>query len=321
MELRLRKIRLELKVNWKISRNESQFKENFIVEIRDKELLGLGEVAPNIRYGESAEKIEKQFAALARFDSPDQILQFLTNSSLCHSLSCGLECAALDLKARQLGGDVSRLLNLSDVAGLSTSMSVPIMDEKDLEDYLKPLTRFETIKVKIDQRNALSFVKRVAQITSVPLRIDANEAFQNLDEYLAFEKGLSELNIEFIEQPFPAADWKLYRQLKKRSRYMIMADESIEDTADFSILSQSFHAINLKIMKTGGLRKAIELAQKAREHGLKVMMGCMVETSLGISYAMRPAQFCDYFDLDGSLLVKNDPFHLINESEGKLTLV
>jgi L-alanine-DL-glutamate epimerase-like enolase superfamily enzyme len=141
-----------------------------------------------------------------------------------------------------------------------------------------------------------------------------------LEEYLTFENTLQGMNIELVEQPFPAIMRVEYKELKKRTIYKLLADESIEDVGDFSELSKQFHAVNIKLMKTGSLLKARDLLIEAKKYGLESMMGCMIETTIGISYGMLFSGMVEYVDLDGFLLVKNEPFHLVNEAEGHLTL-
>lgn len=125
-----------------------------------------------------------------------------------------------------------------------------------------------------------------------------------------------------MEQPFAANNKDAYLSTKGRCPFEVMADESIEDDADFTELSQMFDSINIKLMKTGGYQKALSLIKEGKKHKMKVMLGCMIESSLGISNALRLGGLADYFDLDGALLVKNDPFEgLLKEKEGRLALI
>ena len=137
---------------------------------------------------------------------------------------------------------------------------------------------------------------------------------------MKFYEKVKYLPIEFIEQPFPASMKEEYKELKKIINHELMADESIEDVADFSELSLMFHSINIKLMKTGSYFKARDLMKEAKKYQMKCMVGCMIETSLGISSAMNLASFGDYFDLDGSLLLKNDPYSMIKEENGNIIL-
>ena len=187
-------------------------------------------------------------------------------------------------------------------------------------DYINQIKRFPFIKIKVDNKNAVSFVKSIAKFTDKPLRVDGNEAWESLEEYLFFENEVKDLNIQFIEQPFPSTRVDLYTQLKSISKFDIMGDESIEDNADFEKLSLQFHSINIKLMKASGYYNAIFLLKEAKKYKLKTMIGCMIETSVGISSAIQLSSLADYFDLDGSLLLKNDPYNKFIEKNGQLSL-
>ncbi len=321
MKITLRPIKLELKVNWKLSRNEALFKDNFVIQIEDEGKVGLGEIAPNIRYDETSEKIKENFNALPQFGRVSDILKYSESNELLHAFKCGLVCAAIELEAKTQNISVEKFLGLAKVKEVPTSISVPIMKEELLENYVAKLGRFPFIKIKVNSENAISFTKKVASYTNAPLRIDANEGFKAASDFLAFCEATKDLNIQFMEQPFEAKNKQAYLAIRGKCPFEVMADESIEDEADFSELSQMFDSINIKLMKTGGYLKALELIKKAKEHKLKVMIGCMIESSLGIACALRLGSLADYFDLDGALLVKNDPFDWVEEKEGQLALL
>ena len=128
------------------------------------------------------------------------------------------------------------------------------------------------------------------------------------------------MNIELIEQPFPSKMIEEYKELKKRTEYKLLADESIEDIGNFNELASQFHAVNIKLMKTGSLLKAKKFLLEAKKHNLEAMMGCMIETTIGISYGMLFSGMVEYVDLDGFLLIKDEPFRLVKEAEGKLNI-
>ena len=158
----------------------------------------------------------------------------------------------------------------------------------------------------------------MAEFYSGPLRVDANEAFQSAEEVLQFLDQVSDLNIEFLEQPMPAHNVEEYKKLKHLSSVPIMADESLQTQEVDDHLEEQFHAINVKLMKTGGYTKAIEQINQAKARGLKVMLGCMVETSLAIHGACAIGENVDWFDLDGFLFFEKEPFGLLKEENGML---
>jgi L-Ala-D/L-Glu epimerase len=176
------------------------------------------------------------------------------------------------------------------------------------------------LKIKVDAESGLEMLKEIVQHTSVKLRVDANEGWKDLDQFMRFQENLKGMNIELIEQPFPSSMVAEYKELKKKTPYVLLADESIEDVGNFAELASQFHAVNIKLMKTGSLVKARDLLIKAKTHGMSSMIGCMIETSIGISYGMLFGGLVDYVDLDGFLLVKDEPFRLVSEAEGILKL-
>jgi L-alanine-DL-glutamate epimerase-like enolase superfamily enzyme len=323
----LEKIHLDLTVNWKLSRNQTTFKENFIVHLSTSIGDFRSEIAPNIRYGENPDSIKEQFNLWA--SSVDllalQSLSSLEESldrSLHHSLRFGLESVVICYLAKLQNQSLTNYLGMLPSIPVMTSFSMPIMPIEEIESYLRPLKRFESLKIKVDAESAKATLKEVGRVTQVKLRVDANEGWRDLDEFMRFQESLTGMNIELIEQPFPSsADfYEAYRELKKVSPYKILADESIEDVGDFHELSQQFHAVNIKLMKTGSLIKARDLINMAHDHQMETMIGCMIETTVGISYGMLFTGMVNYVDLDGFLLIKKEPFQLVSEKEGLLEL-
>ncbi len=318
MELALERIVLPLAVEWKIARNTSVEKTNFILRLRDGERETLGEVAPNIRYGETPEIIEAEFAEFKALAAKGYEAA-LNAKAWKHSLRFALEAAWLSWLAQSKGQRLYQYLGAKTRPAISTSISVPIMAPAEVAAYLAPLGRFDAVKVKVTQEGALELIRAVHRAAPTKkLRIDGNEGFTDLHEYLALEAAIKDLPVEFVEQPFAAASKEMYRELHKHTRFCIMADESIEDQDNIAELATMFGAVNIKLMKTGGLLRARDLLIKARAFGLKTMVGCMIETGLGISYALELSEWMDWADLDGNLLLKKDPFPLVREREGIL---
>ena len=138
--------------------------------------------------------------------------------------------------------------------------------------------------------------------------------------FIYFLEGIKKKNIEFVEQPLPSSFLEESVYLKRYAPFRLFADESITAEADFGLLKKMFDGVNIKLMKAGGYLNAIRLLREAKNQGMQTMIGCMVETTLGISSACHLASQADYFDLDSFLLVKNEPYQLIDEHEGKLSL-
>jgi L-alanine-DL-glutamate epimerase-like enolase superfamily enzyme len=326
MKLWLEKRHLDLKVNWKLSRNQTTFKENFIVHLHTMSGDFQSEIAPNIRYGETPELIEKQFndwiAAndITKISNLAMLNADLDVTKLFHSLRFGLESVFISYFAKKSVQSISDFLGLPAPKTVPTSFSMPIIPVGEIEDYLKPLSRFHSLKIKVNAETGEEMLREIKKHTSAKLRVDANEGWKDLDSFMRFQETLSGMNIELIEQPFPSSMSAEYRELKKKTPYKLLADESIEDVGDFSELAKQFHAVNIKLMKTGSLIVARDLLKEAKKNNLEAMMGCMIETTIGISYGMLFTGMVEYVDLDGYLLVKDEPFHLVTEKEGLLSL-
>ncbi len=326
MKLWLEKIHLDLSVNWKLSRNQTTFKENFIVHLETSLGIFRSEIAPNIRYGETVNSIKAQaeewasFTDLTRINSLEVLSRELDHRPMHHSLRFALESVFISYLATVQGQSLVEFLQLPPLKAAATSFSMPIMPVGEIADYLKPLGAFQSLKIKVDAESAEEMLKEIVRHTSVKLRVDANEGWKDLDAYMRFEQKIKRMNIELIEQPFPSDLGLEYRELKKHTSFTLLADESIEDVGDFSELKKQFHAVNIKLMKTGSLIKARDLILEAKRHDMKAMIGCMIETTIGISYGMLFNSMVEYVDLDGFLLIKDEPFKLVKENEGILDI-
>lgn len=326
MKIWLEKRHLDLKVNWKLSRNQTTFKENFIVHLETPVGNFQSEIAPNIRYGETPDKIQEQFDLwlngldLKALSNDKSLTEALDKTKLFHSLRFGLESAFLASFAKAQGKTLSDYLGLPKPVAVETSFSMPIIPVNEIPEYLEKIKRFTSLKIKVNAETAEDMLSEIKKHTSVKLRVDANEGWSDLDTFMRFQETLKGMNVELIEQPFPSSMEAEYRELKKITPYTLLADESIEDVASFSDLAAQFHAVNIKLMKTGSLIKARDLILEAKRHNMTAMMGCMIETSIGISYGMLFGGMVKYVDLDGFLLVKDEPFKLVSEESGILKL-
>jgi len=321
---KIEEIVLPLKFDWKISRNTASEKKNLIISVNDSLHSGKGEVAPNIRYGENPDLVKEQFALFVEKQDNEKItdLNELTRNldalNLCHSLRFGIESAFVHFLCKKQNILPADFFGLKIPEKVYTSFSLPIMERTEIKPFLAGLKRFKSLKIKVNRETALETVKEVVSHTAQPLRIDGNEAWQDVNELLYFIEQIKNFNIEFIEQPLPGGFTEEYRFLKKKSPFALIADESIEDQADFSEISKQFTGINMKLMKAGGYINGLKLLTEARRYGLKTMIGCMIETSLGIFSAYNLAENVDYLDLDGFLIIQADPFNLLKENNGTL---
>lgn len=321
----IRSLELQLLYTWKISRNASDSKTNLFVTAQDGSFTGQGEAAPNIRYQESPEGLMAEFekfrqAADAGIQNENHLQEIVRTLQLSYALRFAIESAYQHLEAARKRNSICQHLEISAPETILTSYTIPIMDPAAIKTFYNKhrLHRFPYLKLKTGKDEPLEAIRYLSSFCDQPILLDPNEAFHDVEECIYFLEKLKKFKIELVEQPLPAGLDEEYRHLKKHSPYPVFLDESIHHEADFGQLAAMGHGVNIKLMKAGSYRNAIFLLREAKRIGMSTMIGCMVETSLAISCGMRLTSLCDYADLDSFLLVRNEPFGLIKEEEGRL---
>ncbi|MGI4735289.1 MAG: enolase C-terminal domain-like protein [Janthinobacterium lividum] len=321
---------LPLRYTWKISRNASTTKTNLVVQATQTGTAGRGEAAPNVRYGETPALLHQQFAALlaaglSQAGTLPALAALLAAHPVAHALRFALEAALTHCLAARAGQPVWQFLGVPrPAAWVPTAFSLPIMAPAEIAGFIdqQQARRFSLLKVKVNQEQGLDLLRAVAQACpGQPLLVDGNEAWPNADSLLRFLEqaaAVPGLAMRLLEQPLPAALAADYRYLRPRTPVPLLADESVTDEADFEEIARQFHGVNVKLMKAGGYQRGIELLRRTRAHGLLPMLGCMVETSLGIWSALQISALAEVHDLDGLLIVRDEPFGLVREASGQL---
>ena len=316
---------LKLRYTWKISRNSSDEKTNLFIRVADKRFVGIGEAAPNIRYGETAEDLTHQYESLVEngleyIRSLEDLQVLLSLYPPANALRFAIESAYIHYFCQKKGITVTEFLGVALPGSVATAFSLPIMDPGQVPGFIRNqnLNRFANLKVKVNQEHGLELVRQVAAVNHKPLIVDANEAWTDPDSLLLFLEQLKRFRIAFIEQPLPAAQTDAYEYLRQHTPFDIFADESVTNQADFEMLKKQFHGVNMKLMKAGGYLNGLHILEQTRKQGLKTMVGCMVETSLGIWSAMQLCEGVNQADLDGFLILKDEPFGIVQEKEGSL---
>jgi len=319
-------ITLDLKYTWKISRNSSDRKTNLIVTVSDGMFSGKGEAAPNIRYNESAEEGIRLFPHFTEVASQDiidavDLQNKIQSSGLFNSLSFAIESAWFRFEEARTKKTFYELTGIPVPGKIETSYTIPIMETGKLRNFFdeNQLDRFPYIKLKVNSENTIESIKHLFTFCSKPIMVDANESFTDVEECIRVLEKIRKFPLVLVEQPMPAGMKEESAYLKKYSPFTLFGDESMTDQADFSELKKSFDGVNMKLMKAGGFVNGIRLLKEARKAGMKTMIGCMVETTLGIESAMRLCGLVDYVDLDSFILVENEPFGKVIENGGVLT--
>jgi L-Ala-D/L-Glu epimerase len=306
VDLTARTVTLRLAETFTISRGSEDEAEVVQVEIRHGGVSGFGEAAPIERYDESAASALAWLDGLELGDDPfalDEIFAGLPPGE--QAARAAVDAALHDLQGKLTGQPVFRLLGVRR-AGPPTSWTIWLGDPDDMARRTEKIAGrgFRRLKLKLGGRDGLDVerVRAVKSVTRLPLQCDVNEAW-SLDEAL---ESLPQLDLQYCEQPLAAGD-PGGPELKRRSPIPIFVDEDCHTLADVAGCAERAHGINIKLAKSGGIREAVRMVNAARALGLGVMLGCMVESGLGIAAGAHIASLMDHVDLDGNLLLADDP--------------
>lgn len=308
IEWSIHPLHLELKFNWEIARGATSEKVNYIVKANEGELFGEGEMAGLTGRVQSEEDVVREFESLPLGEVQDPL--DCEELQVSEPLRFAISSALVRLRCAQAGKTLAEFLNQPEQPMRPTSFSIPLMPIEKVRKFIVDykVEQYPACKIKVGKDHKVDHCLEVAKWFKGPLRIDANESLNSAEEVLGFLNELQHLPVEFVEQPMPAALKEEYRQLKKRCKVPIVADESLQRETVISDLVDQFHGINVKLMKSGSLHKAVQQLETARRLGLKTMLGCMVETQLSIDCAHAIGSEVDWIDLDGHLFLKSDPY-------------
>ena len=319
MDVSARIVTLQLAETFVISRESADTADVVQVELGHDGVVGYGEGAPIERYGESAASalafIEEHADALG--DDPwalDEIEARLPREQF--AARSAIDAALHDLQGKLACVAVWRLLGLRR-GGPPTSWTIWLGDPDDMARRAERVgARFKRLKLKLGARDGLDVerVRAVRGVTDFPLQVDVNE-YWTLDEARDALPQLDELGVEYCEQPLPAGD-EGSAVLRRVSPVPIYLDEDCHTLGDVAACARRAHGINIKLAKSGGIREAVRMAHAARALGLGVMLGCMLESGLGIAAAAQIASLCDHVDLDGNLLLARDPWPGVEFRDG-----
>jgi L-alanine-DL-glutamate epimerase-like enolase superfamily enzyme len=316
---------------WKIaSTNGSGSHRTVIVELTDADgVNAIGEAAPSSLYGESSDGVleflqQLDTAGLSFNNVPGSMAHLETVPGIPVAAKCALNLALCDGAAKRAGKALHDFLGLvfrenHYVTSFSIGIDAPDMIHKKVLDA----GRFPVIKLKVgDPRDRENFAALRAAAPDKPVRVDANEGWKTREEALRMLDWLvaTDKQIQFVEQPMPRdANDKDLIWLKERSPLPIFADESCHTVKDIARCAECFHGVNVKLVKTGGVSMAFNTLRAARQAGLQTMIGCMIETSVLISAAAHLAELANHLDIDGNLLITNDPFAGVTAEKGILS--
>ena len=313
MEIDVQIVRLPLAETFVIARDATDHADVVHVSIRHEGVTGYGEAAPIGRYGESvgsASLFVEEHAELVGEDpfALEEIGERLATVPGEQAAKAAIDGALHDLQGKLLGVPAYRLLGLPR-RGPPTSWTVWLGDPDDMARRAeKAAATFRRLKLKLGGGDGLDVerLRAVRGVTELPLQVDVNE-WWSFDEALDSLPQLAELGVEYCEQPLRAGD-EGGAELRERSPLPIYVDEDCHVLADVESCARIAHGINIKLAKSGGIREALRMVHAARGLRLGVMLGCMLESGLGIAAGCCVAPLCDHVDLDGNLLLGEDPW-------------
>jgi L-alanine-DL-glutamate epimerase-like enolase superfamily enzyme len=323
MQLRGRISSLALAEEFAIARGTRVTQQVVHLELEHDGLVGWGEAAPIYYRGETVESALSfllEEAPLLVGDDPfalEAIGRRLEDRDGEAAAKAALDAALHDWIGKRLGVPVWQLLGLSPEAP-PTSYTIAIDSLEGTRDRARRARDFGALKVKLGGPEDLARLEAVRAQTSAPLRVDANECL-TLESARDLLPALVELGVEFVEQPLPAADIDGFRALLElRPRPPLVVDEGCHDLRDVAAIAAYADGVNVKLAKSGGLREAVRMVHAARALGLHVMVGCMIESQLGVAAAAQIASLADWADLDGHLLLADSPFEGLLLRDGRV---
>jgi L-Ala-D/L-Glu epimerase len=288
--------------------------ENVLVELEHDGITGFGEAGPARYHGETAATVLAALSVLApaaeSVSDPTRLeaVHAAMEAALAghHAAKAAIDIACHDWLGKRAGMPLYALLGLDPAKAPPSSYTVPIGPPASVPEAVAAGSAFHVLKVKMGDPGDCERLKRVREATPKRLRVDANGGWTP-DEAIRRMPELEAAGVEFLEQPVPVRDLAGLGRVRSAARLPIIADEPAVVAADIPALAPVVDGVNVKLMKAGGIRPALALIQVARAHGLRVMLGCMVESSIGIAAAVHLAPLADWVDLDGHLLLARDP--------------
>lgn len=302
---------LELKNTFTITHGSRDFQPTLIVKLTDEGFSGYGEAVATSYYGMSVEKMRESVKSVVPlleeniYRSPEEVWSILQPHLDKNSFAlCAIDIAMHDLHGKRNHLPLYKLwgydLHGIPLTNYTIGVDTPAQMVKKMKAFPWPL-----YKIKLGTKEDVEIIKELRKFSDSVFRVDANGAW-TAEETVKNSKLLTDLNVEFIEQPLPREDWEGMKKVKKESVLPIIADESCISEADVKKCAEFFDGVNIKLTKCGGLTPGRRMIEEARKLGLKAMVGCMTESTIGISAIAHLLPMLDYVDMDGAMLLKND---------------
>jgi L-Ala-D/L-Glu epimerase len=322
-----RVVRLNLVHTWTTTMSASQYRDTLYLAYSRGGITGRGEGAPIVRYHEDALGAQAAVESMRTLLLAADPMQF---SKIMASVfdrvqgqwaaKAAIDIALMDWVGQKLGIPLYSYFGLDPKDAPLTTFSIGIDTPEITKQKTREAAAYPILKVKVGLATDEPTIEAVRSVTKKPLRVDANEGWKDKEEAVRKINWLEKQGVEFIEQPMPAEMIEETRWVRARVHIPIIADEACQRASDIPKLKDAFDGVNIKLDKAGGMLEAHRMIQIARSLGMKTMLGCMISSSVSVTAAAHLSPLVDYADLDGNLLIANDPFRGVRVREGKLVL-
>jgi L-alanine-DL-glutamate epimerase-like enolase superfamily enzyme len=326
MKLTVKPFDLTLTTPFRISRSVQYTASNVLVQLTHEGVSGLGEAAPSEHYGEIRGTVLAALALLAGelgndpFALEDILARVEHQLRLNPSARAAIDMALYDLIGKMLQVPVYKLLGLSAARTPLTSFTIGIDTPENMAEKARAASAYPVLKIKVGTPHDVANLQAIRAVRpDAVIRVDANTAWSAKEAVRAINE-LAQYQLEFVEQPVAPSDLAGLKYVREHVPVPIITDESCITVDDIPLVASCTDGINIKLMKCGGLHHALKMIHVARAHHLKIMLGCMIESSLAITAAAHLTPLVDYADLDGHLLVNDDPYTGVMVEQGRLVL-
>lgn len=308
MQCEVRPIELQLLRKFSVAGGSTYTKRNCLFIIDD---IGIGEASGSVKYGAQAEQIELELAYAADMLNRLQcnVDEWLRDNigNMCSAAACAISTAYSDLLCKRQKISLHSYYELNKPEPKKTSVTVSLGDENAIARFIEFGNTILKVKMDADEKRGQAIIDAINSSENVTYRIDANESW-TLKFARNFISKVDASKVEMIEQPFLSSDRTAWKKLGRKTKIPLFMDESLDNPVDIDDVADIIDGVNVKIQKSGRLEKSVMMMKRAKDCGLKTMLGCMIESSVGIAAAYHLSSLADFIDLDGRLLIHDDGF-------------
>lgn len=322
LQFLLETFRLEFVHPFGLSHSSRTYTDTLFAKITWNGITGTGEAALPPYLGYNAQQLQqsKLPEELLHCNIPEEAIRILDSSLLPAPLKCAIDCALYDAWSKVENIPIYKLLELPDPGAQVTCYTLAIGSNDEMKEKIQSASQFKLFKIKLGSENDRDRIEYFRKLSDKDFCVDINQGWNSVDQAFNELQFLKSMGCIFVEQPFPVLNPELQTELIINSPLPLFLDESIQNEKDFDRLYTSCDGINIKLVKCGGLTPAARLLNKAISYNKRILVGCMSESSCGAVSAYNLCAKADFADLDGPLLIKNDPFDKVKYQDGRITL-